>query len=113
MLTCALPAAAAGHNRYHSLPPSAPLSILQPWPQVLSESEDWSDSGSDAEEDKLPLSARAPLAPRSAAAAGAAGGGQQLQLAFRVLQGPVEIDLTLDGDLPCMVSCSWWAGCWA
>ncbi|EFN55772.1 hypothetical protein CHLNCDRAFT_51983 [Chlorella variabilis] len=53
-----------------------------------------SDSSSD---DELPLSARPPLAPRGA------GAGGQPPLAFRLVAEPVEIDLTLDDDIECMI----------
>lgn len=65
------------------------------------------DLTSDDEDEDAPLSSRQPLAPRSTAAA-------RPPLVFRQFEGPIEIDLTGEGDVCCMVRCSGaWRCSWA
>ncbi len=56
-------------------------------------------SSSDDEDEDAPLSNRQPLAPRPAPAAAA----QRPPLAFRRFEGPIEIDLTAQDDVCCLV----------
>ena len=69
---------------------------------------DSDNSSSEDEDEAMPLSPRPPLRSRVTpgnGAATAAAAIKQAPLAFKKLSEPMEIDLTLDDDICCMVRC--------